>query len=330
MKRVQAFRPSPAAEDFLGELNRLVEHGEANVEPQVTPGVPVVLVVGPPRSGTTLLMQWLQNVGFGVPTNIAARFFSNPLFAGMLQRLLTEPELNFRDELTIPSSSQFESDYGKTAGPLSPHEFSYFFRRYFPVVVGEQLTAEQLARCDVKGFLEATDRFGSGVGRPVAMKALLVQYGLEVFSDAPNVVLLHSRRNEVDNVRSLFNHRERVAGNSSEWISVRPPGYEWLKDLSPLQQVAGQVALTNDSITRQLVKSPGLTSFTVEHSAFCADPSELHARLRARLVDDESGDIGAYAGPSSFTVRTYPADPMASEIEQALDFVRVSDSQRTR
>lgn len=306
MKRRSEFVSHPLSKDFLAQINELVAVGEDNADVTLGSPNPLILVVGAPRSGTTVLMQWLQASGISVPSNIAARFPRNPYFAGLLQRLLSDPALNYRDELTIPPPDEsFRSDYGKTRGPLSPHEFSFYIRRFFPVSVGERLTVEQLKQIDVAGFLRGLALFGAAVGTPVALKALLIQYHLELFADARHVIIVHVHRDEADNVCSLLAHRELVAGDAGEWISVRPPQYDYLVELAPVEQVAGQVHFTNREIEAQLVRFPVERVISLDHEAFCADPSALHGELQARLTVMGATPLPDYTGPASFKLARY-------------------------
>lgn len=306
MKRTKAFTAHPGVQDFLEQINAIVSLGESNV--QVTPksDVPLVLIVGAPRSGTTVLTQWLAKVGFAVPGNLAARFSKNPYFAGLLQRLLSDPDLNFQDELTIPGSNdEFESNYGKTAGLLAPHEFSFYFRRFFPFQVGERVDEDALRTCDVSGFIDGLTLFGAALDQPVALKGLLVQYHLELFEAASNVVIMHVYRNEVDNICSLMRHRHHVAGDPNEWISVRPPQFDWLRRLNPVEQVAGQVHFTNREILRQLSGFPAERVVTVDHESFCLNPRRLRDELNRRLVGMGSTGLPEYPGPDEFAIRRY-------------------------
>lgn len=318
MKRTSGYTAAAGVNDFLRAINELIARGEENVREPLEAECPVVLVVGAPRSGTTVLMQWLRAVGLAVPSNLAARFSVNPLFAGMLQRLLTDPSLGFRDELAVGSSSDgFSSSYGKTKGLLAPHEFSFYFRRFFPVTVGEELTPEQLSQCDTAGFLEGLRRFGEALGVPVGVKAMLIQYHLKLFLEDRRVVVIHTVRDEPDNVVSLLGHRSVVAGDPQEWISVRPPEYAWLRELSPVEQVAGQVHFTNQRIRQQLADFPADRVLRLHHEEFCGKPRRLHDWLRDSFAAAGWPWPRGYDGPDEFKVRRYDAE--SAEYRAAVD-----------
>jgi hypothetical protein len=323
-RRTAGFRSPEGSGEFLTAINELVSSGESHWQEPEPSALPVVLVVGAPRSGTTVLMQWLKAVGLAVPSNLAARFSMNPRFAGMLQRLLSDPALGYRDELAISAPDDgFSSTYGKTRGVLAPHEFSFFFRRFFPVTVGEELSPEQLAACDTAGFLAGLRRFSGPLQAPAAVKAFLIQYHLGLFHHDPAVIIIHTVRHEPDNVISLLRHRRLVAEDVNEWISVRPPEYAWLRELPPAEQVAGQVHFTNLHIGQQLDGFPQERFIRLDHGDFCRHPAALHEALRARLAAAGCAWDKAYEGPESFTTRHY--DPASAEYEEttaALDRVR--------
>jgi hypothetical protein len=263
-------------------------------------------------------MQWLKAVGLAVPSNLAARFSMNPRFAGMLQRLLSDPSLGYRDELAISAPDDgFSSTYGKTRGVLAPHEFSFFFRRFFPVSVGEELSPEQLAACDTAGFLAGLRRFSWSLQAPAAVKALLIQYHLGLFRHDPAVIIIHTVRHEPDNVISLLRHRRLVAEDVNEWISVRPPEYAWLRDLPPAEQVAGQVHFTNLHIGQQLNGFPPERFIRLDHGDFCRHPAALHEALRERLAAAGFASDKAYEGPAAFPEQRY--DPASEEFQVACE-----------
>jgi hypothetical protein len=324
-KRTSEFRPAASSAEFLAAINELVSAGERHAPASADDRLPIILVVGAPRSGTTVLMQWLKACGFAVPSNLAARFSTNPRFAGMLQRLLSDPALGYRDELSVGApGDSFASSYGKTRGVLAPHEFTYFFRRFFPIgYEGVPLQPGQIKDCDPEGFLAGLRGFGSAFGSPPAVKGMLVQYNLELFLADPRVIIIHTIREEADNVVSMLGCRTSMAGDVREWISVRPPEYEWLRELSPAEQVAGQVHFTNLHIGRQLRRFPQERVLSLPHGDFCAHPARLHALLRERLSAAGFEWTRPYDGPESFTARHYdPASVEYREAAAALERVR--------
>ncbi len=61
---------------------------------------PIGFIVGNPRSGTTLFLQWLSSLGcFAYPTNILARFSYAPYIGALTQRMLFEKQFDHFNEL---------------------------------------------------------------------------------------------------------------------------------------------------------------------------------------------------------------------------------------
>jgi hypothetical protein len=158
--------------------------------------------------------------------------------------------------------------------------------------------------------------FGAALDKPVALKALMLQYNLGMFCKSPNVIIVHIFRDEADNVCSLLRHREIVAGDPNEWISVRPPQYFWLKDLSPIEQVAGQVHFTNSEIRKQLRLFPTSRVISLAHEDFCARPVAFYRKLVSRIQEFAPLTLPAEPDRMTFQVRRY--DKTRPEHRQAM------------
>lgn len=135
--RARDFRRSAEQESLLQGVNDLLAEAERRIiEDSAGPTKPLIFIVGAPRSGTTLMLQWLAASGrFAYPTNLLSRFFKAPYIGVRIQQLLTDPSLDYRGELFELTGTTIDwvSNAGKTRGVLQPHEFFYFWRRFFPV-----------------------------------------------------------------------------------------------------------------------------------------------------------------------------------------------------
>jgi hypothetical protein len=287
--------------------------------------MPVVLVVGPPRSGTTVTIQWLAATGlFATPSNLMARLPEAPYLAGLLQRLLTDPELDYRGELSVGDIDHFASVAGKTAGLLAPHEYFYFWRRFFPLDVARPMTAAERSRSDPEGLAHGLASLQTGVGAPIVLKAIIAQYDLDVvLRHLPSAIVLVTRRREAENVESLLETRTRVMGAESEWFSVRPKGSDLVADADPVVQAAAQVAWTNDDLDAQLADIDSGRVVRVDHADFCSDPASTFGSIQ-RACEFVGHPIGAYSGPERLKEHRRRSR-RESDIEQALKDVRTFD-----
>ncbi|MPZ17003.1 MAG: sulfotransferase family protein [Luteitalea sp.] len=306
VKRTTEFAAHSQQEQTLHTLNRLLGHAEMEAvrEQARTPQRPTVFIVGAPRSGTTLALQWLAaSQRFAYPSNLLARFFGAPYMGSRIQQLLTDPAMDYRDELLAAGREDCEwvSDVGKTRGMLQPHEFSYYWRRFFPIDQARKLTDAELEASDAAGFAAGWASIEAVFDKPVAAKGILLQYNLVQLAEwLPLAIFIHTRREPFHNIRSLLNARERVYGTKTAWFSVRPPEFEWLQHEDPYTQVAGQVLFTNESISQELALLPTQRAIQVDYEAFCQHPGEVWSRLQASFEALGFELRGNYDGPPSF------------------------------
>ncbi|MBK8338981.1 MAG: sulfotransferase [Flavobacteriales bacterium] len=304
-KRQEVFKRNERLEDLLNELNGVLGGAESRMDLPKEPRFPVVFVIGAPRSGTTLLMQWLAATGlFAVPSNLLSRFYGTPYLGGRIQRLLTDPAFNYKDELGDPEQQAvaYESHIGKTKGMLQPNEFWYFWRRFIPNVDPEWITPEQEARIDTAGFRAGVAAIEAAFDRPLATKGIILQYNLAALQRIfPKVLFIHTHRHPFFNIQSLLKARQQYFGEERTWFSVKPKEYQQLKDLDPVQQVAGQVYHTQVGIEVELAGMPR-NALSIAHEDFCSDPAAFYARLKERLAALGHQIPETYTGPARFGV----------------------------
>jgi hypothetical protein len=271
------FASNPVLNEWQRRLQPLLAAAEAarDADPYRRPTKPVVLVVGAPRSGTTLTTQWLAASGaFAYPTNLLSRFAAAPFFGAMLQRLITDPALDFAGELTGAgiASRPWQSIFGKTSGLLEPHEFSFFWRRFFPMDQARPLSDAELSTVDHRGCAAALADLESVFERPLAAKGIILQYLIDVFvASHPTAIVLRVERDPVATVASLLAARRAVRGSESAWFSVQPPGTKWLETEEPVVQVAGQVRFTSRALDAQLARVPVSRVVQLSYGSFCED-----------------------------------------------------------
>lgn len=288
LQRERAFSRNEALEALLAELNDAMIVAEQTLVLPTAPLLPVIFIVGPPRSGTTLVTQWLAASGrLAWPTNLLSRFYAAPYLGARIQQLLTDPRFNYRNELLGNDRNvSFESDLGKTRGLLQPNEFWYFWRRFFPLKWPEPLSEEQVSKADGTGFVAGLAAIEAALGKPFASKAMLLQYNLTLLADLlPNSIFLHVNRDPIDNGLSILRARERFWGDNTQWYSARPPGTEGLLKRNPYEQVAGQIVLTHRSISTELRALPEHRTLYIDYESFCSDTGPTWSALvdRCRL-----------------------------------------------
>lgn len=302
--REPSFRKNIQLENLLREINEMLSCVSVPERAQRrVPRYPVVLVLGCPRAGTTLLTQWLAYSGcFAYPSNFLSRFYRAPYVGARIQQMLTDPTYRFGEEFAdFGGTPEYGSILGKTRGAWAPNEFWYFWRRFIPNDFPEHLEREALAQVDVQGFLEELGTLESAFDKPWAMKGSILQQNASFLSDIlEKVVLLVVRRHPFYNMQSLLFAREKFFGSRETWYSVKPREYPRLQDLSSFDQVAGQVFHVNSGLDRELARVDPSRWMTVSYESFCEDPASVYEALVQRMAAQGYDLEPRYEGPAQF------------------------------
>ena len=301
--RTTTFRRNELLERLLVELNTDLQPSEKQLSSQYDgqiPPRPIVLIMGPLRSGTTLFMQWLAQTGLvAYPTNLLSRFYQAPIIGAKIQLLLTDPRYNFRDELgELTRQSDFRSENGKTEGVMAPNEFWYFWRQFLADPARDVWSDDELRqsmdigrmRAELAGLIDV-------FGRPFAAKGMLFNYNIPFFDTMfENVLFIQMRRDPVANVASALDARRRQLGSESFWYSFSIPEFEMLKELDPVSQTAGQVHFNSMAVAQGLSKVAENRKLVVDYEDFCTRPEHYYELLYRAL----GAEAQPYRGPSEF------------------------------
>ncbi|CAN5355208.1 hypothetical protein BH24PSE2_BH24PSE2_03070 [soil metagenome] len=274
------YRKDPGAERVLAALNeRLAALERDLIAPFDTPRHPVVFIVGAPRSGTTLLEQLLlTRFEFGYVDNLIARFWLAPYVGSVLAAQLRNP--------ARPPAVGSHSDYGATHGSEGPHEFGYFWRRWFAYGethdVGDTVVRDQ-DRALLSQELAAME---SVFDRPLVLKNPVCSFHIEFLSRAvPGSLFVHCRREPVYAAQSILEARMRYHGDREAWFSLRPAAFKRLQRLPYPEQIAGQVFATREAVDRQFASLPAPRTRSLDYEALCAAPEQELDHLAAWMAD---------------------------------------------
>lgn len=323
-QRTINFRRNILLENLLAELNADLQPSEKHLAVQYLgqmPSHPIVMIMGPLRSGTTLLMQWLaQTELVAYPTNILSRFYQSPIVGAKIQLLLTDSRYNFRDELgEFLHQSDFHSENGKTKGALAPNEFWYFWRQFLVDSQRDVWTDDELRHTiDISKLRTALAGLTAVFDKPFAAKGMLFNYNIPFLDYAlENVFFIQIKRDPVANVASVLDARRRQLGSEALWYSFKIPEYAMLQAHDPVVQAAGQVYFNTKAITLGLSKVAEEKRLVIEHEDFCVRPHHYHKLIRSALGMDNV----EYRGPSEFSPSRKVDRQTEKAIRAALDKV---------
>jgi hypothetical protein len=291
-------------DELLKELAQLLEPVEREVMKSFTfTQHPVLFLAGCPRSGSTVFTQFLQSTGqFAIPTNIMSRFYYAPFIGAKIQQLLFNPDYDFRGELSFGSgAAEAESWLGKTKGPLAPSEMLHFWRRFLPHYDPQYIAPDRQAEIDTAGIAAELAAIESVFQQPVAMKSGLLLYNLRHLRKcADSFLMLHVTREPVFIAQSLLLARENHYGRRDLWWSAKPREYDFLKDMDPYHQVAGQVYFTLKYVESEMHDLPEEQRLTLSYESFCKDPGAVYRQIVEKYAGLGCELNQEYRGPDSY------------------------------
>jgi len=307
--REKSFARNIHLEELLTSLNTDLSVAEEQVLPdaKVQMTTPIILIMGPMRSGTTLFLQWLANTGLvAYPSNLLSRFYQAPILGAKIQLLLTDPRFNFRDELgEFAQQAEYRSENGKTKGVLAPNEFWYFWRRFLADPTRDVWSDDELEQSmDVQTIKSELIGMMDVFQKPFAAKGILFNYNIPFLDSVlDKVVFVQIKRDPLMNIQSVLGARERQLGSREAWYSFDIPEKEQLVRLPAVEQAAGQIACINKAVEQGLQGVAEERKLVVQYEDFCTSPERYFRKLMHCMHQQGVHTEGEYSGKAQFVSR---------------------------
>ena len=225
--------------------------------------LPLIFIVGAPRSGTTLIYQALAaflDVTF--PTNLTAMFPKSPLTVARLQRWIPWSE-----------RPDFNNFYGQTTRFRGPNDAFHLWNKW----LGEDryLPAQEIsdeAASDMRRFF---DTWTSTIGKPFLNKNNRNAYAVKLLAQKlPNARFVVVRRNPMFVAQSLIIARENIQGDKSlAWGLQSVSTTQTADSLAYVDEVCRQVIEIDIELDRQLATVSEDRVFGVTYEGFCDNPA---------------------------------------------------------
>ncbi|MFC1975136.1 sulfotransferase [Chloroflexota bacterium] len=259
-KRVLGFY---ALQKILDPADRLLSIILAKLKPFPQPAeifYPPVFIIGLPRSGSTLLYQYLSLV-------LQVTYISNAW------ALLPRSGAYVFPGHTLPPAD-FQSFYGNSGYLLGPQEGGSIFAQWFRQ--NEHHFVDDLP-IDLKQRMRAYFETVSATGqRPWLIKnspnAIRIQALKAVFPEARYIRL---RRDLLLIAQSIIEGRIRLTGDPHKNFTVRPKEWNMIKSLPYPRQVARQIHYIEAQIEQDLSTIPAEHVLTYNYHDFCQSPFEF-------------------------------------------------------
>jgi hypothetical protein len=253
------------SDEIVTQLNVVLQQEELNLIKQFSaPKLPVIFIVGAPRSGTTVLEQFLINhFHLTYISNVVAKFWQAPFIGLHFYKSLKKKQTKI----------DYSSEFGFTNNYDGPHEFGYFWKRFFKYGSTHQLTEDHHNEIDSNllnreiAAMESLDNLPVLFKNPAAL-SLQIDY---LSKYIPGSLFIYIKREPVFNAQSIYQNRIKYFGNAEEWFSVKPMEYLLLKNENLFEQIAGQIYYVNKKIEEDLSELHSWRHIKVEYEEFCGN-----------------------------------------------------------
>jgi len=257
---------------------RIPEHWLLGRVPEVDR--PQLFIMGLPRSGTTLVYQYLvHRLDVAYFTNGVGRF---PHAAAVVTRWQRRRHSGYR--------SDFASEYGKVLGPVAPREAGSFWARFFGL--DDYVRFADVHAHDIEVLRRTITRVQFDAGCKLFVnKNVKHMLRLDALAHIfPEARFLIVERDIVDVALSVLRGRiqaPQAPAGPQAWWSVRPPGIDRLIGLPVPEQIAGQLFALNERMNADLAHLPRQRVLRVRYEDFCSRPESL-----IELTCEQFGPLG--------------------------------------
>jgi hypothetical protein len=305
--RVDEYSKDLKEEDFLLKTNLILQADEEQWYKEHEIQFPFMFVFGLPRSGTTLLSQFIAH-SFDVSfiNNFVARFWLAPLHGIRLSNVILGRNKN----------TSFSSDYARTEIISDIHEFGYFWRYWLYKDDIEGVTNINAAEKKINWPLLklVLSNIQYEFHKPMIFKNIFGSYHMKkLISLLGKVIFVYIERDESDVAISILNARKKYYKKLTTWWSYMPPDYDKIKDLDYWEQIAGQIFYLK-KFYNKTIKENNKNVITVTYKELCYSPETLAKKIQNRCAKLFDFDLRLLKDfPKNFPFRTYQNNNIEKE-----------------
>ncbi|MEP3478056.1 MAG: sulfotransferase [Fuerstiella sp.] len=272
-----------------------------SIETAKTGDLPLLLIVGPPRCGTTLVYQVMSYcLDVSYPTNLGSMFPKSPMTVNGLAGKVR---------------ADFQSFYGQTARMSGCNDAFHLWNRWLGddrYVTRTDLSEEQ--RNEMRKFFGAwSERFG----KPILNKNNRNVHCTDYLANAlPQARFVGVFRDPVCVARSLIRARQTVQGDRKiGWGLQCQESHCYKDDLGYVQDVCDQVRRNEADLRKQLDGLNDDRVIRIQYEAFCKKPDESVDQLIAQIPGLKLRPGTARLGAQAFDVsQSGPLSPAEEQI----------------
>jgi len=241
----------PVSDQIVSKLNAQLKPLDS--KGKRSKGARPIFIIGLPRSGTTVLEQVMLHVfKLGYIDNIAAKFWDAPEYGvGLSNSLLPFGERG---------QKSFESNFGFIDDVFGPHEFGYFWKRFFDYGRGHHEVADIITTKQKRQMRDDLDRLVNTFNKSFVFKnpAVITLNAELLYNVLPNALFIVIERDTMEVANSNAEARKQYFGSLNEWFSGIPKKCAKIaKKGDPFDQLALQTASYEDNLAHFMATAKG-------------------------------------------------------------------------
>jgi len=233
---------------------------------QSYPKYPPIFIIGPARTGTTVIYQCLS-YSFKVSyfSNIHSFFSKSPVTVSLITSLFNRcnpPKL-------------FQSKYGKTKGIFSQSQGYQIWRRWFPKRGGKtkKVNLSEKQKKQIYGTISAFEKI---YRFPFVNKWQGLCLNLNRISDVfPNALYIRVKRNYLQTAQSILIGRIEIFNNPNKSFTRVTESYDNYKNMDYINQVCGYLFSIEEKIDDDCKKIGNEKFFNITYEEFCKNPNNF-------------------------------------------------------
>ncbi len=266
-------------EAFLAKMNHHLQPYEEDIEVPEEEPFPIIYFFGLPRCGKTVFSQLLRDsLDIGYPDNVVARFWRAPVSGIRLSSILN----------TTADKTDYQSDYGKTGSLSDPHDFAYFWRKWFHMDSLDYDPDEARNSIDFKGLGDQLRKMSKEWGKTSVFKGVIPSYHLKNMLECyQKSLVIYVDRDYIDSAVSLLKGRIDNYNDPDHWYgqTVLPEQMNELRDLPWNEQIGGQFYYLNKLYEKCFGEIDQNKLIRIAYHEFCDDPNGTIQMIVDRVKD---------------------------------------------
>ena len=254
-------RKTGFARTALRIVNRLARPLDKLAASNATGQAAPIMVVGLPRSGTTLAYELLvQAFDVSFLTRIYSYAYGLPnLATRVVARGIRDPD------------ARYSSNYGRIPGRYAPAENGVIWDRWFPEheELGHHVPIDAITTTAQKDAAAMLSSMSTIAGRPFVFKNLYMTLSLPAYLQLlPKSKVIIVTRDIDTIIASVYNKRKKTPS----WWAIRPPFTGDVRGRSVLDQTAYQCIRSQQLLEHSLSTLPSDRFKVVDYATICAEP----------------------------------------------------------